>query len=151
MTTINFSTVAESIANIDYSAKGIHAKGAGEIPVNGITECPYFAPRQPNFLTDIQFSREAFGSGGSEPMNLIYTMHWSYFHAPIGTVLTFQEYGDLLDNLAYIMQQIADNDAITGAVDLKPLNIDTVGGIKDLADNSYHGVEIALQVTEFIK
>jgi hypothetical protein len=150
MTTISFSTVAQSISDIDYSSKGIHGKDASEIPVNGLTECPYLAPSPRGFISDIQFSREAFGGNGNEPMNLVYTMNWQYFHAPIGTLLTFENYENLLDNLAYILKQIANNDSITGAVDMKISTISDIGGISDPAGNLFHGVEIGLQVLEFI-
>ena len=151
MTTVQFSTIAQSIANISLTAKSIRTMDASNIPVDGLMYCPYFAPRPRDFITDIQFSREAFGTGGAEPMNLIYTMNWEYFHAPIGQVLTFQKYSELLDNLAYLIQQIANSDAVTGAVDMTILNITSIAGIQDPAGNTYHGVELALRVTEFIK
>lgn len=151
MTEVQFSTIAQSIADIDLSARGIHSYGADNIPVNAVMDCPAFSPRPRDFITDVQFSRVAFGSGGTESMNLVYTMHWQYFHAPIGTNLTFESYAALLDNLAYIVQQIADNDAIEGAVDMVLLSIPTIAGLQDPAGNVFHGVEIALQITEFIK
>ena len=151
MTNVQFATIAQSIADIDLVSRGIRSKSADNIPVNGLTECPYFAPRPRDFITDIQFSREAFGSNGTEPMNLTYTMHWQYFHAPVGQALSFSSYEDLISNLAYILEQIADNDAPEGAIDMRIFNVDTIAGIQDPAGNNFHGVELSIQVTEFIK
>lgn len=151
MTQVQFLTVAQSIADIDLSAKGIRTKQPDEIPVNGITECPYFAPRPDNFISNIQHSRMAFGSGGAEPMNLTYTMTWQYFHAPVGQLLTFQKYSEMLENLAYILEQMADNDSTEGAVDVTILGIPSIAQLMDVKGNLYHGAEISLQITEFIK
>ena len=150
MTSIQFSTIAQSIAEIDLSSHRINVKDADNIPINGITECPYFAPNPSNFISDILFTRASFGSGGDEKMNLEYTMNYQYFHAPIGQVLTFQSYADLLDNIAYILEQIADNDAPEGAIDVRIMNIPHVGGITDSKGQEYHGADISLRVTEFI-
>lgn len=151
MTSVQFATIAQSIADIDLMSRGIHSKSADNIPSNGLTECPYFAPRPRGFITDVQFSRAAFGSGGTEPMDLVYTMHWQYFHAPIGQVLTFSSYAALLENLAYIVEQIANNDAPEGSIDVQLLTIEDIAGIQDPAGNNFHGVEIAIQIKEFIK
>lgn len=149
MTTVNFVTVAESIAALSWQ-NGIHAKRPNEIPVNGITECPYFAPRPDNFITDISLTREAFGGSGTEPMNLVYTTHWTYCHAPIGTVLTFTDYGDMIANIATILETLADNDLVDGAVDIQVLGVPNIAQVFDAAGNAYHGAIISIRVLEFI-
>ena len=148
MTTVQFETVANSIAGI--SITGITLKTPDAIPLNGLTECPYFAPRPDDFITEIALTRESYGTGGSEKMNLAYTMNWQYFHAPITQIMNFQTYGDILVNIATILQKIADNDAPSGAVDIQVKDITRIGPLADVAGNSFHGANIAIRVLEFI-
>jgi len=148
MTTVQFKTIANAIAGLTFT--GINTKTTSTIPLNAITECPLFMPRPDDFITEIQFSRESFGMSGSEKMNLSYTMNWQYFHAPVGQILSFQDYSDMLDNVCVILQTIANNDTVTGAVDIQIRDIPRFAQLADVSGNYYHGAQIALRILEFI-
>lgn len=148
MTAVNLVTIANSISAITIT--GVTVKTLAKIPVDGIAECPFFAPRPDNFITGISLTRESFGGSGAEKMNLVYTMHWQYYHAPIGTLLSFQDYADMLENIEVILETLANNDAPSGAIDMLIQDIPTIAQVADAAGNYYHGAVISLKITEFI-
>lgn len=150
MTTVNFVTVARSIAQIDLRSRGIYTANTDNVPVNAISVCPAWIPKAADFISTLNASRKSFGAQGTEKMDIEYDMTWQYFHAPVGQVLTLQEFTSLLDNLAYIIEQMSDNDQPTNSVDMKFAGIKTIGIVADAANNQYFGAEVILRITEFI-
>ena len=150
-TTVHFSTIAQSIADIDFSDLGVSVVDIEHIAENTAFTLPLLAPRPDNFLTDIIFTRESFGVSGNEKMTLEYNMHWQYFHAPAGSGLgLFSVYGSMIDNLAGIIEKIMDNDAPSGAIDMQIKEINNIAIFKDPAGNDVLGVDLTLNIKEFV-
>lgn len=150
--TVRLTRIVDSIADMDWSARGIHSATFASMPVNASAVCPVLTPQPDNPVTDVQFTRQTYGAGGSAKMDLEYTLHYLYFHAPIGAGLgLFSVYNAMMENIDYILEQIMDNDAPEGAIDMQVLNIPRIAPIKDAAGNDYHGMEIALRVKEFME
>lgn len=144
---VQIATITESIAGIDLPT--IDIRDVNSIPESVVHYAPVLSPRPDDFITDLTFTRESFGAG--EMMNIEYRMHWQYFHAPVGSGLAlFAVYGDMVSNLAKIIEKIADTVKIEGAIDVKIDNINRIAVLKDASNNDFHGVELSLLVTEFI-
>lgn len=149
VTSVQFSRVTAGIADIDLSARGINSFASDDIPVNAIASCPAFVPKAQGFIANLLPARQSYGVSGAEAMDLEYDMTWQYLHAPVGTVLTFVSFQDMLDNISYIVQQILDNDMPDGSIDMKLNGIPVVGVIPDAANNQYFGAEFSLHILEY--
>lgn len=149
---INFSAVVTSIAGLTIT--GITFLDMDKIPVDASMLGPVFYPRPNEFITDIQPARVSQGGGGIALMDLEYTLHYMYLHAPIDAgVNVLAVYQGLITNIALILEKLAgfDNPDPDMAVDLMIESISSVGPVGDPSGNSYHGVEIALRIKEFIQ
>ena len=151
--TINcqIDTVTNSIAA--WSISGVTIRDIHDIPEDVILLGPILFPRPDGFVTDMQFTRESQGGAGTAMMNLSYTLNYVYCHTPIGSGLggLFSTYSGLITNLALIIEKVFASDNASGAVDLQLAGVSNVGPVSDPSGKAYHGVEIALRITEFIQ
>ena len=147
----SFLTVIQSISQISIS--GINMKAANQIPENAQMETPCFFLAPDNSMTNSTQERVSFGGAGTALMNANYTLNYRYLHAPIGTVGSlFTVYPAMLTNLKAILEAIAANDNISGAVDMTFGGITHIGALADPAGSmQYHGMEFALNILEFIQ
>jgi hypothetical protein len=151
--TINcqLDTVTNSIAAL--TVTGVTIKDIHDIPENAMETGPIMFPRPDGFVTDMTFTRESQGGGGTALMNLGYTLTYVYCHAPIGSGPDglFSTYSGMITNIVLILEKIFASDNITGAVDMQLAGVSNIGPVQDPAGNAYHGVEITLRVLEFIQ
>jgi len=151
--TINcqLETVTSSIAALTIT--NVRVMDITNIPEGTKLAGPILYPRPQEFVTDIEFTRESQGGNGTALMNLSYSLHYVYLHAPIGAGVggLFSVYSGLISNLVLIMEKLFASDAITGVVDLQLEEVSSIGPVSDPAGNAYHGVEISLRVLEFIQ
>jgi hypothetical protein len=148
--TVNIVTVAQSISNIGIA--GINVRDIDNIPENAMPILPVLFPVPNGFITDTNFERVTFG-GSSAKMDLVYTLHYRYLHAVVGSgggLLAVYE--GLLTNLAKILEKIFYNHAPTGAVDMVLSSVSDIGVLTDPGGQTmYHGVDFALRITEFVQ
>lgn len=150
--TVNFSAVVTSIAGLTIS--GITFLDTDKIPMDATMLGPVFYPRPNEFITDIAPARVSQGGNGTALMDLEYTLHYMYLHAPLDSgINVLAVYQGLISNLAIIIAKLAafDDPAPDMAVDLMIESISSVGPVADPSGNAFHGVEIALRVKEFIQ
>ena len=147
---VAFAGVANAIG--DLTVSGVNIKGVDKMITSADGYLPLFCPFPDNFITDISFTFEAYGTGGTAPMNLEYTMNWVYYHSPLGasgnSLAIFQK---MLENIAAILKVIFTNDSVTGAVDVRLLSIGKLGPVFDASGGQYHGALISLRVLEFVQ
>lgn len=146
---VNFTTVTNSIAAL--TVAGVTIKDVDEIPMDALKILPVMFPKPDNFITNVTFSRETYGTGGTAKMNFSYTLNYRYLHSPVGARLNMlSAYSGLITNLAAILVEIFENDKLAGLVDLQLESIGQIGPLTDLAgQTTYHGVDIGLRVLEF--
>ena len=149
VTAVNFATVTTSIAGISLSSIGVHSYDSDEIPVNALANCPAFVPKAQGYISNVLPVRQSLGVSGNEKMDIGYDLTWQYLHAPVGPTLTFGDFQNMLTNIEYIVEQILNNDAPNGSIDMTLNGIPTVGVVPDAANNQYFGAEFSLHITEF--
>jgi hypothetical protein len=149
--TIHLATVAASIAALKIA--GVKVRGLDEIPTDASKLLPVLYPLPNGFITAIQFTRVSQGGAGAAQMNLEYTLNYRYLHSVAGGNLgLFSTYESFMDNLAAIIKKIFSSDNISGVVDLQLAGISNIGPLTDPAGSTtYHGVDIALRVLEFVQ
>ena len=141
-------TIADAISGLSIS--GVTVKDIDTVPENAIDYCPVLFPVPDNFITDMQFERVSFGGDSVAAMNVSYTMHYRYLHAPIGSGSVLQNYKGIIEKLELILEAIMGNSSPTGAVNMTLLNVSDLGPVSDVAGQTmFHGVDIALRVEEF--
>lgn len=145
--TVAFATVADSIAGLTYT--GITAKDIDQIPDNAELLCPIFFPQPNDFVMDIQSTFQSFGSNGTAKIDLSYTLNYVYLHCKTGGIGAFEANAGLIANIAVIVKAILSNDAITGAVDIVPQTIQSIGVVEDPAGNQFWGALFSFRVLEF--
>ena len=145
------NTVTASIAALSIS--GVKIRNIDSVPESAAMLCPVLFPRPNEFVTDIEFTRESQGGGGTALMNFSYTLNYVYCHAPIGSGLggLFSVYSALITKIILILEKMFASDNLSGAIDLQVISVSNVGPVADPAGNQYHGVEIGLRVLEFIQ
>jgi len=144
---VNVEAVATSIAGLSIS--GVTMRDINQIPMDAEMAGPTFYPRPQDFITDVAFTRMSTGGHGSMKLDMGYTLHYMYLHAPVGGgVATLAVYQGLIQNIATILEVLLTNDDISGAVDMTVESISNVGPVGDPSGNAYHGVEIALRILE---
>ena len=148
---INLVTVADAIAALNIS--GVTVRDIDQIPESALPILPVLYPRPNEFITNLKWSRETYGADSAAAMNLTYVLHYHYLHAVVGSgggLLSV--YSGLITNLVKILAAIFDDSNPSGAVDMQLVSISSVGVLTDPAgETKYHGVEISLQVTEYIQ
>ena len=148
---INLVTVADAIAALNIS--GVTVRDIDQIPESALPILPVLYPRPNEFITNLKWSRESYGADSAAAMNLTYVLHYHYLHAVVGSgggLLSV--YSGLITNLVKILAAIFDDSNPSGAVDMQLVSISSVGVLTDpVGETKYHGVEISLQVTEYIQ
>jgi hypothetical protein len=148
--TVNFATVANSIADIHF--EGITVKDIDEIPEAGTLQTPVLFPQPNDFITDVQASFETFGSGGMSKMNLQYTLNYVFLLNELGGgISSFDNYTRLISSVASIVKTIMSNDAVTGAVDIQLNGIPSLSPITDPSGNQFWGCLLSFRVLEFVQ
>jgi hypothetical protein len=145
---VKLAIVVTAIAGLSIS--GVNVRDVDNIPVDASKILPVLYPKPDDFITGLDFKRITTGGHGTAQMDLVYTLHYRYLHAPVGSGLgVLSTYAALIDNLALIMATIFGNDDIAGAVDMELSDISNIGPLTDPAGSTtYHGVDIALKITE---
>ena len=148
---VSLLTVTNSIAAL--SVSGVTIKDADEIPTVADKICPVMYPLPNGFITNMVFTRESSGGGGTAKMNLEYTLHYRYLHTVAGANLNLLEvYDALLTNLLAIMVAVFGNDNIAGAVDMTLDSVSDIGPLVDPAGTTtFLGVDIGLRILEFVQ
>lgn len=148
---INLVTVADSIAALNVS--GVNVRDIDQIPESALSILPVLYPRPNEFITNLKWSRETYGTDSVAAMNLTYVLHYHYLHAVVGSGGgLLAAYSGLLTNLVKILTAIFEDSNPSGAVDMQLVSISSVGVLTDPAGlEKYHGVEISLQVMEYIQ
>lgn len=145
---LNFDVVADNIANISIS--GLTIKSIDSIPQSGNLITPILFPQPSGFVTDINPSRETFGTGSLAATNFSYTLHYVFLFTELGGGLSqFDSYSPLLKKVKSIWETIITNDSVTGLVDMELNGVEGLGEVEDPSGNRYWGCIFSLRCLEF--
>lgn len=141
------ATVADSIAGLSIS--GVTIKDIDQIPDSAKLLCPLLIPQPNDYVTNLTYTRQSFGSMGAEKLDCTYSLNYIYLHCELGSGLgAYAPYAGIISKLELILETVMSNDTITGAVDIQVGNIGSIGVINDPAGNQYWGVIFSLNVLE---
>lgn len=146
---IQFGNVITAISQLHIN--GVAIKDIDEIPENAEMVLPVLFPDPGDLITEVSLERLSYGSGTTAAMNMRYRLHYLYAHAKIGSSLSLSSVmPGLLSNLALILEVMATNDAVNGAVDLDNPQIQ-IGQIESPNGAKFHGAAISLGVLEHVQ
>jgi hypothetical protein len=149
---LSASTVAASIAALSISGVSIADLDEVSDTVDP-RACPRLEPSlvAPDFWTDYSQSEDAFGSGTDSLKTITYLLNYKYYHAPVGEGRFLRaHFQAMVEKVEAIFDVLHANDSITGAIDLRPAALPSLGGgVFDPAGRQFHGCVITLRVTEF--
>lgn len=147
---VQFEAIATAIAGLSIS--GVHVFDIDNIPANAIDSCPAFFPAPDNFVTDMQPSIESLGGDSGRKINLVYTLNYRFLYAPLGSGSVLQNYAGLITKLVLILESVLGTSTPNGSIDMMLLGVSDIGPMVDPAgQNTYHGVDIALRVLEYVQ
>ena len=144
---VQLATICDSIAGLTIS--GVTIADKDQITVSRIGQAAVLSPRPDGFISGMQLTIDSTGTGATRKATLKYTLNYRYYHCAIGN-LDFASYSACVDKLITIINAILTNDTVTGCVDLELAGVTDIGPVSDPAGNSFHGADIALNITEFI-
>ena len=144
-TTINFTTVTDSIAALSIS--GVTVKDSDQIPQAIGAGYKVLCPRPDNFITGLSITPDEVSK---QLLRLRYTLNYQYFHSRIGAKL-FDSYSAMLGKLALILVAFANDATLSGAIDNGAPSVGRLGPTMDAAGNKYHGCELSMQITQFLE
>lgn len=148
MTTFNIVTLASSIAGLSISGVTVQGLSATTDAVDPRL-CPVLRPYPQAGFEIASLTDMSFGSTAGKK-DLRYTMTWALYHSPVGDERGLEKIlPDLWAVVSTIMDVLRDNDALAGAVDVRPTLVRQGGTIMDPANNVFHGALITLSVLEF--
>lgn len=106
----------------------------------------------PAFMTDFEIRVDSFGSAAAKK-TIFYTLNYRLYYLPIGAARGLYEvYPGLTTTIFAFWVAIANNDALTGTIDLTPLAPASDNWtVKDPADNDFFGCDLPLRVKDFFE
>lgn len=150
---LQITTIADSIAGL--SVAGVTLYDIDEIPTQIIPrKVPAIIPRPNEFMTDFELRVDSLGDGSTAKMTVFYTLNYRLLHSKIGEGRRklFGTYADLVAKIGLFLDALITNDAVSGSLDSRPVNISNVGPVASPAEEgvAYHGCDIGIRITEFV-
>lgn len=109
-------------------------------------------PNPDGFITDMTIDPQSFGTGGSEKMDIRYSLHYVFCDVPVGSGRSLgSNYDVLLADTLAIINKIAVSDSLSGAVTVKFGGFDDFGIISDPVGGQFFGAVIAFDVLQFFE
>jgi hypothetical protein len=156
---ISVTTIATSIAAL--SVSGVTIKDLTQIPEAVYPrDCPILFPQPEPFMSDLRINRQSLGSG-TYKKDVLYTLRYVYLHQPVDSGRGLYDiYQTMTGNVCAILDAILLNDALSGAIDITPQGVISMGlfeGPRDQRNSSdqkkegalFWGCELLFDVTEF--
>jgi hypothetical protein len=141
--------ITEAISQISIS--GVKVKDKDEISASWVSENNVLYPRpdEPGFLTNLQLTYLSIPRGEEAKVDFSYTLNYRFLSTQIGDMAGFtQAYSLLIDKTLLILAAMVKTHApYDGRVDMEVGDLN-FGAKVDPAGNSFHGVDIALNITE---
>jgi len=146
---VKIASVATAIAGL--SVSGVSLKDISAIPEQvDQRQCPILFPDPAGFVTGLSISRETLGLDSVAGKNVNYTLNYIYLHCEVGTVRYLTDAIDtMVDKTVLVLNAIADNSTVNGAVDLVPNMAGEFGQIEGPSGNTFFGCRISIAVQEF--
>ncbi len=146
--TLHISTVCNSISEL--YVEGVNYLDLNEIPPDATRQTPLLSP-SPQLVTNFATTRMTFGSPTAAEKEAEYDLNYIFCYMPLGAGRTGLDLYENMVSLAEdIVEEILDNDTITGAIDISPQSGLNFGPITDPAGNQYLGCDIIFHVVDYL-
>lgn len=143
------ATVVDSIEALEVT--GLNIAGIDNIPPDCKMLTPILIPEPLNFVTNFLTTRDTFGTSTTAEKTAEYDLNYTFLYAPLGSGRTGLEYyGEMLEMAGLIVDEILDNDTITGCVDISPQGTVDFGPVPDPSGNQYLGCRLVFHVVEYL-
>lgn len=148
--TVHFEEIVNAISELTFP--NINTRSINNLPEDIERLCPLFCPKPDNFISRLVFRRVSYGGDSTAKMDLEYDLTWNYYHIPLADNINWlSSYGDMIANLANIIETLCANSFGGGAVDISVQDIPVIAVLRDAVGKEYHGVEIVLHIREFLQ
>ena len=148
---MGLQAVAVATAIGGLTVAGVNLKALNAIPEGAdARECPMVYPRPDGFLSGLEVIVDSFGSTAAKK-TVKYILTYTYLYAPLGAGRgLFDLYEDMVTKALLFIDTVIANDAITGCVDIEPLDIKEWGPVSDPSGVMFHGAHISFGITELV-
>lgn len=142
------SKVCSSITALGIA--GVNILDTDGIPPDATRQTPLLIP-SPQLVTNFVTRRVTFGTPTTAEKEAEYDLNYVFLYMPIGAGRTgLDAYQQMIKLTQDIIDEVLDNDAITGAVDIEPQGGLNFGPITDPAGNTYLGCNIVFHVIDYL-
>ena len=147
-TTVNFATVANSIAAL--SITGVDVLDIDQIPDAMGLDTAVLVPMPEDFITEVEIIPAELTQ---QNLDLSYTLHYRYYHCKIAGGLggLFATYNGLVTAAANVLLAFANDATLSGAVNNTQATIANIGPVSDPAGNGFHGFDVTIRVLQFLE
>ena len=147
--TLAIATIADSISDLDVN--GVRILDMDQIKA-GVNErdCPVLFPEPLGFISDFTVERDSQGIPSQARKTARYNLNYTFCYAPVGTGRELEKYGDMVEKVFAILDEVILHDTITGLVDIEPDAVIEFGPVPDPAGNQFLGCRLRFRVMEFI-
>lgn len=141
-------TITNSIAAL--APTGVEVLDYDEIPEKWDVRKPALFPNPEGFVTDFEVVLQSTGTGGTEKMDVRYTLNYRFCYAPIGSGRGLSQTYSAMTAMAFvIISKMLESDTLTGLVDLRLASAINFGSVTDPAGNMCYGCDMAFRILEF--
>jgi hypothetical protein len=142
------TTITSSIASLSVSGLTILALTA--IPEAVERDVPVMYPEPVDFVTDFVAELAAFNRGSTPRWNVTYNLNYTLLYAKVGSGRGMELFSPTMALAFLAVDAILAITTLSGAVTLNFNGMSTPGPLTDPAGNSFFGVQMKFQVTEFV-
>jgi hypothetical protein len=147
--TIALATVTNSIAAL--TVTGLTIKDIDEVPPDCTLITPVMFPEPLNFITNFTSTRDTFGSSTAANKTVEYDMNYTFLYVPVSSGRTgLDVYDEMMAMTSLILDDILQNDDITGVTDISPQGVIDFGPVPDPAGNYYIGCRLVFHIIEYV-
>lgn len=139
--------ITQAISEI--SVAGVTVKDVDEISASWVSTNNVLYPHPESFMTNFSTVYQSFGRGSLAQVDFKYTLNYRFLSTQIGDMANFTKaYAQLINKVLLIIAEMVETHApYDGRVNLE-IGAVTFGPRIDPAGNSFHGADIALNITE---
>ncbi len=146
--TLHISIVCTSISGL--TVAGVTILDVDKIPPSAYRLLPLLLP-SPQLVTNFTTSRMTFGPGANAEKEAEYDLNYVFVYTSIGEGRTgLDHYQEMVELAEDVVEEILENDVITGAVDISPQGGLDFGPITDPSGNNYLGCNMAFHVVDYL-
>jgi hypothetical protein len=146
---LQLAAITNSIAALTVS--GVTIKDIDEIPAAVvIRDNALLIPNVYGFITNFDAQKATLGEGVNSQWDVRYRLNYTLFYAPLGSARGMEHFGDAVSAALRVMDAVMIAVPVTGCVLLRPAGVSDAGPVADAGGNQFFGLQLSLDVLEFV-